>query len=343
MSKTQPTMKDIADECGVSLSTVSLVLNNNPRISDETRRKVLATVERFGYLPDSHARGLALRSSRSISVVVPNLNHVFADIYFGEIVSGIYEQASEEGYKLLLDVANPKFVESKEYLNVMKSRRADAMLFIASSIHDEYLREFEGSPHAFILVNHYFPSSKLNFIAVDYRHSARLAAEHLRELGHRHVGLIAGTNTHTGLAFRDAFLDQFKRNGSEATPVPWVDGGKDWSEEGGYQAARDLLGRDPRITAIMAGNDRMALGAMRFLHEKGLRIPGDVSVMGVDDMPQASFMTPRLSTIHHPIYRVGQLACQQVIRLFRNEITTCRESVEPKLVARESTGPAHPR
>jgi len=338
MSRT--TIKDIAKECGVSLSTVSLVLNNNPRISAKTRARVLAAVKRHGYQPNIHARGLASQTSQVLSVVVPQLNHVFADIYFGEIVSGIYDRACEENYKLLLDIANPKFVESEEYINLLKSRRADGMLFIASSIKDEYLKVFADSPYTFLLVNHYFPGSDLNYLGVDYRDSAKQAADHLVGLGHRRIGVIAGTNTHTGLEFRDAFIARCRALGLAEEDLSWVDGGKDWSQEGGFEAARQLMARHVGLTAIMAANDRLAIGAMRYVHMHGLKVPQDVSVMGVDDIPLASFTTPGLTTIRHELYQMGQTACARILALFRKEISSCHEVMPVKLVGRESTGPA---
>ncbi len=334
------TIKDIARECGVSLSTVSLVLNNNPRISEKTRAKVLSSVKKHGYQPNIHARGLASQTSQAISVVVPHLNHVFADIYFGEIVSGIYDRACEENYKVLLDVANFKFVQNQEYMNLLKARRADGMLFIASSIHDEYLRVFENSPYKFLLVNHYFPDSSLNYIAVDYKDSARQAADHLMNLGHRAIGIIAGTNTYTGLEFRNAFIERCRSRGIPEKDLPWADGGKDWSQEGGFEAARQLLSQNARITAIMGGNDRMAIGAMRYVHTHDWRIPEDISVMGVDDIPQASFTTPGLTTIRHELYQLGRICCDRVLALFQGNIDSCREVLPVKLVGRESTGPA---
>lgn len=337
------TIKDIAKECGVSLSTVSLVLNNNPRISEKTRNRVLASVKKHGYQPNIHARGLASQTSQSLSVVVPHLNHVFADIYFGEIVSGIYDKACEASYKLLLDVANPKFVQNHEYLNVLKARRADGMLFIASSIQDEYLREFEDSPYTFLLVNHHFPGSSLNYIKVDYRDSARQAAEHLVSLGHRTIGIIAGTNTYTGLEFRDAFIEECTKRGLKAEDLPWTDGGKDWSQEGGFEAARQLFSKCPRMTAVMAGNDRLAIGAMRYIHTHGLRIPDNLSVMGVDDIPEARFTTPGLTTIRHELYQLGQVCCEKLLALFKGEINACHEVLPVKIVVRESTGVARKR
>lgn len=337
------TIKDIARECGVSLSTVSLVLNNNPRISEKTRKRVLASVRKHGYQPNVQARSLASRTSHTLSVVVPHLNHVFADIYFGEIVSGIYDYASSQNYKIMLDVANTSFVANEEYLNLLKSRRADGMLFIASSIDDTYLRVFEKAPYAFLLVNHYFPDSKINFLAVDYKQSARQAADHLLDLGHRQIGLIAGVNTYTGRDFRDAFIARCLERGLDSHHVIWTAGGRDWSQEEGFEAARILLEKNPQLTAIMAGNDRMAIGAMRCVHTRGLSVPDDISIMGVDDISQAAFTTPGLTTIRHNLYQMGRLACERLLALFRKEMTECHEYLTSALVIRESTGPARKR
>lgn len=334
------TIKDIARECGVSLSTVSLVLNNNPRISERTRKRVLAAVRRHGYQPNVQARALASRSSHTISVVVPHLNHVFADVYFGEIVSGIYDYATAHGYKMLVDVANETFVKNEEYLNILKSRRADGMLFIASSIEDTYLREFENSPYPFLLVNHYFPNSRLNFLAIDYRDSARQAADHLIELGHKRIGLIAGTNTYTGLDFRDAFIERCRERGLSEKGIVWTSGGRDWSQEEGFEAARRLLEKNPDLTAIIAGNDRMAIGALRYVQSQHVRVPEDISIMGVDDISQAAFTTPPLTTIRHNLYQLGRLCCERLLSLLRKEIAHCQEYVLSTLVVRESTGPA---
>lgn len=334
------TIKEIARECGVSLSTVSLVLNNNPRISAKTRDKVLSAVEKHGYLPNVHARGLASRTSRALSVVVPHLHHVFSDIYFGEIVSGIYDRASEEGYKILLDIANAKFIESQEYLKLLKSKQADGMFSIASSIHDIYLRSFENSPYPFLLVNHFFPGSSLNSLSVDYEDSARQAAEHLVGLRHQRIGIIAGTNTYTGLTFRDTFIRHCRSLGLPESNLPWADGGKDWDQEGGAAAARRLFSRRPDLTAIMAANDRLAIGAMRYLRTQGIRIPQDVSVMGVDDIPDAAFTNPGLTTVRHDLYQLGRVACDRLLALCLKKIASCHEVLPVRLVPRESTGPA---
>lgn len=338
MSKTGTTMKDIAEECGVSLSTVSLVLSNNPRISDETRQRVKAAVERSGYQPDVHAKGLALRTSRTLSVVVPEINHVFADIYFGEIISGVYDRASDRKYKILLDVSNANYIERKEYFNVLNTRRADAMLFISASLYDRFLLDFEKEDRPFLLVNHYFPDSSLNYLAADYVDTARQAAGHLLQLGHRTIGLISGTNVQTAVDFRSEFEKQCAKAGLGTKDLPWADG--DFREEGGFRAAQQLMKEHPSITALMAGNDKMAIGALRYVLSEGLSVPGDVSVMGVDDIPAASFTTPGLTTVRHQLYEMGRRACDCVLDLFDGKRTSCQEVLPVELMVRESTGPA---
>lgn len=335
----RPTIKDIAEDCNVSLSTVSLVLNGNPRISDKTKERVLASVDKLGYQPNIQARSLASKSSMTLGVVVPALDHVFADIYFGEIISGIYDRAIADGYKVMLDIANENFISSKEYFNILQSRRVDGLLFVASSVNDEYLREFEGRNSPVLLVNHYYPGSELNTIMLDYRDSARLAAEYLIGLGHSQIGLIAGTNTYTGLDFRTAFTQELEQRGIPESQRPSLDGGPNWSQEEGFEAAKFLMENTPGLTAILAGNDRMALGAMRYLLQSGRRVPHDVSIMGVDDIPSAAYSTPPLTTIHHPLYEIGKRACQRVQELFKKELSSCKEIIPVELVERESTAP----
>jgi DNA-binding LacI/PurR family transcriptional regulator len=315
-----------------------LVLNNSPRISETTRKKVMDSVRRNDYQPNVHARGLVSRSSMVLSVTVPALDHVFADIYFGEIVSGIYDRASEDGYKILLDIAREGFIQRQEYLSILKSRRADGMLFIASSKADTYLRDFEQESYPFLLVNHYFPGSSLDFLSADYRRCGEMAARHFLDLGHRRIGLIAGLNTYTGIDFRDSFLETCTGNGIPADQIVWVD--SEWNEQGGFEAARQILNKAPGLTAIMCANDRMAIGAMRHLLLAGKEIPGDISVMGMDDIEAARFTTPGLTTIRLDLYQIGRKACTRLLGILNDASENCTELIPAKLVPRESTGPS---
>lgn len=332
------TIKEIARHCEVSPSTVSLVLNGSKKIKQQTRERVMEAVEILDYQPNHMARGLVSRKSHCLSVTVPNLAHVFSDVYFGEIISGIYSEANQAGYKIMLDIAQESYIGDKEYLNVLRNRRADGMLYIASTVEDRFLLEFEEQPYPLVLVNHYFPDSSLNFLSVDYRKAAELSARHLLELGHRTIGLLIGTNTFTGLDFRDTFFRVCEERGLERTQLPWT-GCTRWDEQDGYESARKLMSRHPEITAIMAGNDRMAIGAMRYLNNQGIRVPEQVSVMGMDDIPSARYTTPGLTTVHMDLFRLGELSCRHLLKLLDGESPACQEFWEPHLVLRESTRP----
>lgn len=337
MPKPKITIKDIARESGFSLSTVSLVLNNHPRISHATRNKVLSVVRKYDFHPNSAARGLASKSSRIIGVVIPHVQRLFADVYIEEILSGIYECAVAAGYKMLLDSATTPFIRSNEALRMLQCSQVDGLLFIASDIHSDYLNVFENSHYAFLVVNHLFPGRHLDYVCVDYEQSARIAAEHLLGLGHRQIALIAGTNTFTGLRFRDEFLrlcrDGLGKNGR----VLWVDGGVEWGSQGGYNAVAKILKRMPNVTAIMSANDRMALGAMRWLEEHHRRIPEDISVMGADDIVTSQWVTPGLTTIQHDLHTLGKKACQRLFQRIKGEISECRDLLPVSLVKRAST------
>ncbi len=332
------TIKDIAAECDVSLSTVSLVLNGSPRISQATRARVLDAVKKHNYQPNHQARALVAKASRVLSVTIPDLQHVFADIYFGKIVSGLYDEASEQGYKLLLDIARTRFVESREYLRLLETRRVDGMLFIGASVEDEYLFAFEEAAHPFLLVNHFFPGRRLNFIMADYTEAAHLAADHLLNLGHRRIGLIVGTNTHTGLHFRDAFLARLRAAGIDEAASPWV--ANEWDEPGGFLGAEELFTKNPDLTAIMAANDRIAMGAMRRIRTMRKNIPDQISVLGMDDIPAAAYTTPGLTSISLDLYHLGRTACSRLLEIVRGERKACEEVVPVRFIQRESTGPA---
>lgn len=332
------TIKEIAMQCNVSPSTVSLALNDSPKVKKATRLRVREAAEALDYRPNEMARGLVSSRSRCLSVTVPALNHVFSDVYFGEIISGIYQEANEAGYKILLDIAQESFIGEKEYLNILRNRRADGMLYIASTTEDRFLLEFEDQPYPLLLVNHYFPGSSLDYLSVDYHKAARISAEHLLELGHRRIGLIVGTNTFTGLDFRDEFFRVCQARGVEKRWLPWTS--SEWDEQGGYEAAKKLLSRYPEITALMAGNDRIAMGAIRYLVSRGIRVPEEVSVMGMDDIPSAKYTTPGLTTIRMDMFRVGRLSCKRLLEILDGVRAECKETLEPHLVLRESTGTA---
>jgi LacI family transcriptional regulator len=337
-AKKRCTIKDIAERSGVSISTVSLVLNDNPRISVATRERVLKTIQRLGYQPNRMARTLAWRHTRTLAVLLPQLKHGFADVYFGEIVSGIYDRACKLGYKILLEVARTEFVETKEYLQLFDQKYVDGILFIGANSRHRFLEDFADGTRPMLMVNNYSKEFNLNYVVSNYRHGAWQATQHLVRLGHRRIGFISGglLEIQTCQDIFESFKEVLVENSIAVDPDLVING---WlTEEGGMKAAEQLIHQDPQLTAIFALNDKMALGAIKKLNELGFRVPQDIAVVGFDDIPQASFSIPGLTTVHQPLYEIGIQSCERLIELIHRKVERVQEVVPTHLVVRESCG-----
>lgn len=331
-------IRDVAEACGVSLTTVSLILNKaDRRISQATRERVLAKIAELGYRPNRLAQGLQKRRSRILAILVPQLSHTFADVYFGELISGIYDRASADGYKIMLEAAGPGFVEDRKYLDLYESCYIDGMLFMGSHDRHTFVRDLGAPERPFLLVNNVMPEQ--HYVVADYAMAGRLAAAHLVALGHRRIGLIHGAEyLRTSNDLKAAFLDELGARGVVVPASHLVDGL--YTEQGGAAAVETLLNRVPDLTAVFAGNDKMALGAMQRLQVMGRQVPREISIMGCDDIHQSAFATPALTTVATPLFELGQRCCDRLIAMLRGRIKSCREVMPVSLRERDSTAPA---
>lgn len=310
MADRKLTIRDIARLSGVSRSTVSLVLNNDNRISDETKKRVQAVIRRSGYEPNAMARGLARRRAGMVAVVVPRTSsHVFSDYYFSEAMSGIGDVLASRGYRMLIEMATEQFVREETYHKLFREGQIDGMLLIGTLTTDEYVREI-GALFNVVLVNSTFDD--LPSVYADNYQGARDMMNHLAGLGHRQIGFIGGLDiTTVGHDRNRAYRDGLAGAGLPADDrlVAWGN----FSEESGYEAARELLQRQPRPTAVFAANDMMAIGCLRAAEEFGLKIPRDLTVVGADDVSLASYVRPRLTTLRQPMYDIGRLATETLL------------------------------
>jgi LacI family transcriptional regulator len=332
-------IREVARESGVSLTTVSLILNKgDQRISEATRRRVLATIERLGYRPNRLAQGLQSRRSHILAILVPDLKHAFADVYFGELISGIYDEANRLGYKILLEVATNAFVRQRRYVELFDQCFIDGLLFVGAHEQHRFLHDLASRQYPVLIVNNYFAEERLNYVVCDYAAAARLAARHLLDLGHSRIGMIRGAiEVQTAMDARNAFVETLGQAGAAISEDLVADGL--YTEEGGRAAAEELLKRAPGLTAIFAGNDKMAIGAIHRLHQLGKRVPQDISVIGCDDIHQAAFVTPPLTTVRTPLYDLGKRSAQSMIDLIRRKVKQCQDILPVELVLRESTAP----
>ncbi|MEM8836227.1 MAG: LacI family DNA-binding transcriptional regulator [Planctomycetota bacterium] len=343
MATRRANIRDVAKASGVSLTTVSLVLNKQDhRISEGTRQRVLAAMESLQYTPSRLARGLPNRRANTLAVLVPALQHAFADVYFGQIISGIYEVAADRGYRILLEVARPSYVKRKEYLTLLDDCSVDGILFLGATDEHTWLADFHASNRPLVVVNNTFEQWELNSVVCDYAEAGRIAANHLYELGHRRIGHIAGPAdvVATSRELSETFLQRLRERGVWVDDRLVVDG--QFQVETGRLAADELLARDPELTAIFAANDKMALGAYQAVRAIGKRPGEDVSIVGCDDIPPAALADPALTTIRMNFLRVGETACAKLldhIESRNGKEGALAERVGVELVERDSCVP----
>lgn len=332
-------LRDVAKQAKVSVATVSMVLNDNPRISRATHMKVQRLIERMGYQPNRLAQSLSSRYTRVLAVLVPALRHAFADAYFGELISGICDRAGKLGYKIILEQAKPQFIAERKHIELFERRYIDGILCLGVTGRHHYLEEFTDGRYPMLIVDNYLPQWKLDYAVCDYRSGAEQVMNYLLQLGHRSIAMItAASEITTASEVRRVYEEKLTAAG-HPPDESWTEDGK-FTEEGGAQAARRILERHPETTAIFAGNDKMAVGALHLMSRMNLRVPEDISIVGFDDLRHSAFVNPALTTVHLPLYQVGMLACERMIERIRGRSEPVAETLSTHLVVRESTAMA---
>ncbi|MCX4095156.1 LacI family DNA-binding transcriptional regulator [Nocardia sp. alder85J] len=325
-------MTDVAKLAGVSHQTVSRVLNGSPQVRQETRDRVLRAVEELGYRPNAMARGLVSRRSKVLGAVT------FDTTLYGpaSMMLGIERAARAAGYGV--SIVTLERVDRHGVLdavNTLADQGVDGVIILAPQL-------------AAAVALHNLPA-RLVAVAVQAGHDAglpaasmdqhegsRLAVEHLLSLGHETVWHVSGPNG--WLEARDR-VDGYRRTleTAGARIPPMISG--DWSARSGYEAGL-VLAAQPGVTAVFAGNDQMALGLLRSFAERGIRVPDDVSVVGFDDIPEAAYLSPPLTTVRQDFDEVGRRSMQLLLRLLENDgENPDPPAVLPTLVVRDSSAP----
>jgi len=338
-------LTDIAKRCNVSAATVSLVLSDNPRISSETKGRVLKTIQKLRYYPNIYARALSTSVTKTFCVVVPQISHIFTEHYFGEVLSGIYDSASKDGYKILLEVATYEFCFYKRYLQRFREKMIDGMFYVGSTLKDTYLADFENVNFPFLQVGSYIPGLDVGYVISDNVRGGYLATRHLFELGHRKVGFITG---HFNVVSARDRYEGYKKALKEFQ-IPFereLIARGNFNEESGFEAMSVLLKKNrrntrpkDRITAVFASNDIMARGAIRAVESFGLRVPRDVSVVGMDNTKPSSVGDVKLTTVDYKIYEMGSMACRKMKEFIKakDASTRIREILPVELIVGDTT------
>jgi len=338
-SRKSVSLRDVAKMAKVSVATVSMVLNDNPRISRATHLRVQRLMDRMGYQPNRLAQSLSGRYTQVLAVLLPALRHAFADAYFGELISGICDRAGKLGFKIMIEQAKPEFIREQKHVEIFERRYIDGILCLGTNDRNHYLEVFKDGRYPAMIVDNYFSEWKLDHANCDYRSGAEQVMNYLMQLGHRKIALLtAASEISTARDVCEIYQQRLAAAGVELDES-WMADGK-FTEEGGAEAAHALLTRHPDLTAIFAGNDKMAIGALHLLRRLGIDVPRDISVVGFDDLHHAAFVVPSLTTVHLPLYQVGSLACERLIEKIRGRIDPVNEVLSTHLVVRDSTAMA---
>jgi len=330
------TIKDIADYVGVSTATVSLALSRNARITKETRDKVFEAVKMLNYRPSTAARNLALNRTKTISLILPEIKHLFLQPFFSLSLNGVYDACLENGYRLQIEVASYQFVKRKRYLRLFQERAIDGLLYVGSTLSDLYLNELNDTGFPVVLSGSYLKNSRIPYVIGDNRKGGEIATMHLFTLGRRKIAHIIGSFNIPSAVDRFEGYRKVLREKNLAYSSHFIGIGK-FTAEGGFQAMKKILDYEP--DAVFAGNDIMAEGAIQAIKDAGLKIPDDISVCGMDDLPLAKRITPALTTVKYDIYKIAYRAARKLIGKIEGKRNgRSSEFVSVKLIIRESCG-----
>lgn len=326
------TIKTVARQSGVSISTVSRVLNNPDSVTHDKRARVLRAIEELKYVPNPVARALGSRKVGSIAIVVPTILNPF----MSEVMTGIIEVLDEDSYDALVFDSNEQYDRERAFKEVLPHKMIDGAIFIGAAGRElDFDALAEKMPVALIARSEQ-PEAADCFVADEKQGMLRMV-EHLHQLGHREIGHIGGSFGSTdGMRRFGFFKDALAELGLEWNPE--YDAFTDWYIKGGHDALVKLIAKPRRPTAIICATDLIALGALGAAHEAGIAVPGELSITGFDNAPSSPYLVPALTTLKYPNYRLGRLAARAVLRrLHTGNVKSLRKVIPLELIERAST------
>ena len=332
------TIRDIADLAGVSIATVSRVLNDRPDVAPETRENVLQVVREHGFSTNRGAHGLSSGRTGMIGLTLP----LVADAYFSPMLSGAAEALYERDMRIVLAPTLHEHDREVSLIERLMRGTTDGAILMLPEESASELRILQNQGFPFVIVDpREAPPEGIACVAAMHSAGAKLATEHLLELGHRRIGAIAGQSGWYAteerlLGFRAALA------GAGILLDPELVAYSDWRTPSGIDAAEQLLSLEDPPTAIFGFNDNVAIGALHAARKRGLSVPGDLSVIGFDDTAPAVIVLPQLTSVRQPLAEMGRMGASLLVRLIEGQrVDALRVELSTKLVVRESTAPPH--
>lgn len=340
MSAKRVTSQDVANQVGVSRTTVSLVLNKVPgaQISDETRRRVIQAAAELEYVPDAAARALASRRAQIVGLVLARGHHHLAsDAFITQILDGLIDVVHHNGMRLLTDIVEPHH-QGCTYLDMVRAKGIDGIILSGPRFDDDALQVLEEDGFPTVLMGE-LPNTSLYSVDVDNFAAARIAVAHLINLGHTRIACITNASTtYTAAAGR---LRGY-REAVEAAGLHYDEDLVrlgDFDPQSGYQQMKCLLELETYPSAVFVASDVVALGAMAAIREHGLAIPADIAIVGFDDIPFARYVDPPLTTVNIPAMNLARKSCEVLFQLIQHDLPAEKHILlESHLVVRRSCG-----
>ncbi|MDO5734662.1 MAG: LacI family DNA-binding transcriptional regulator, partial [Eubacteriales bacterium] len=332
---------DIAKEAQVSISAVSQILNGREgRFSEETKARVIKVARELNYRPNLLAAGLASRKTMTLGLIIPDIRNPF----FFHLAHGIDEFASQLGYTVMQSNSSDNHEKDMRLIQVMNSYQVDGLFYcmaanVSESAFAASYRELKNTEIPFVIVDRYYPVEGINNVpGLDHELGGYLATQHLIELGHQKIACISGPFKLIDAKLRyEGYCRALKEASLEVAHQLIREG--DYSKSSSYELTKDLIAKE-NPTAIFAANDLMALGAMAAVQECGLRVPGDISIVGYDNIFLVDLPDYNLTTVHQPIRELGHVAVASLMEKLGEDCPAlAADYLLPRLIERGSTGP----
>ncbi|MCB0166201.1 MAG: LacI family DNA-binding transcriptional regulator [Anaerolineae bacterium] len=333
--KKRVTRKEVAARAGVSVAVVSYVVNNGPRpVSPETQAKVQQAIDELGYYPNELARSLSRQQTATIGLIIPSLlNPVFA-----EIAESLERACVSAGYLVILGGTGRDLRKEVEFAKLLRAKQIDGVVVLPSESPQAILEPLQQADIPVVILEHNLPN--IHCITMDELQGARLAMQHLLSLGHHRIGMIKRqpSSALSNLRFV-GYCDNLVEAGIPCDPTLVIESKA--GQAAGYTSMRQLLALPNPPTAVFAHNDMLAMGAIRAIHDAGLTVPGDISIVGYDDTSNAAYLNPRLTTVKSPVAEMGHRAGQIIMKLAQKQRDLPAQTImlPVELIVRASTAP----
>jgi len=326
------TIKDIAREADVSVTTVSRVINNKPDVGDDTRAKILKIIDEMNYNPNSVARGLVMQKTHTIGLIIPDISNPF----FPQVARAVEDKAQKLGYSVIFFNTDNHLEREKKAVELFKSKQVDGLIVSLSLGNEKILKELKSTNYPVVQIDRSVLTDSYPLVSIDNKNSAYQMVEYMLKKGHRKIAHISGDlNTTTARERLEGYKKALKNYEVEINNDYIIEG--DYTQHSGFKAMQRLLKLKDRPSAVFAANDLSAAGVYKALFAAGLKIPDDIAVAGHDDIDIASLLRPELTTMRQPKYSMGERAVTVLLRMINNQQIEIEDHIlKTNLIIRES-------